>query len=165
MVRWIFLSLLVLADVVSSSAQSKVTTYILLRHAEKADDGTKDPDLSDAGKQRAQHLVSVLKKAKVSAIYSTPFRRTRGTVTPLAKSKGVAIQDYDPAKLEDVLIASKNSGEPVVIICGHSNTTPALLNLLVGSNDYKSFDDGDYGKLIIVSIAEGAPPKIVWKTF
>ena len=161
----IFFLLLMLATGASSNAQSKVTTYILLRHAEKSDDGTKDPDLSEAGKQRADHLVSVLRKAKVSAIYSTAFRRTRGTVTPLAKNKAVTIQDYDASKLDDVLTASKNYRGSVIVICGHSNTTPALLNLLVGSNEYKAFDDGDYGKLIIVSVAEGAPPKIDWKTF
>ena len=52
-------------------AQQTITTFILTRHAEKGDDGTKDPDLTQAGNERAQSLVRLLKNTKVDAIYST----------------------------------------------------------------------------------------------
>ena len=35
-------------------SQSAVTTFLLIRHAEKIMDGTRDPDLSDAGRKRAK---------------------------------------------------------------------------------------------------------------
>jgi hypothetical protein len=37
-----------------------------------------------------------------------------------------------------------------VVICGHSNTIPALANILIGKEQYKTFDDSDYGNLLII---------------
>src|SRR5882762_5377478 len=86
----------------SSFSQKPITTIILVRHAEKGDDGTKDPELTDAGKQRAESLAKLLSKAKVDAIYSTAFKRTQNTVTPLAQQKGLTIETYNPSKLEEI---------------------------------------------------------------
>jgi 2,3-bisphosphoglycerate-dependent phosphoglycerate mutase len=147
-------------------SQSTITTYILLRHAEKGDDGTKDPDLSPAGKMRAEALVKTLAKQKIDAIYSTPLKRTRNTVAPLGAAKGLTVQDYNAANLAEVINVSQKFKGGTVVICGHSNTTPALLNLIAGKNDeFKTFDDADYANLIIVSVANGIPPKITWLTY
>ncbi len=147
-------------------SQSKVTTYILLRHAEKGDDGTKDPDLSDAGKLRAEALVKALAKQKVDAVYATPYKRTRNTVTPLAVAKGLSVQDYDATRFPELLAATEKFKGGTIVICGHSNTTPALLNLIIGSKDeFKTFDDTDYGNLVVVSIVEGVVPKITWLSY
>ena len=80
-----------LAISVTSYSQQTITTFILTRHAEKGDDGTKDPDLTQAGKDRAQLLIIMLKEIKVDAIYSTAYKRTRNTVIPLAQEKGTNI--------------------------------------------------------------------------
>jgi 2,3-bisphosphoglycerate-dependent phosphoglycerate mutase len=161
-----FLILTAALSAFSARSQSKITTYVLLRHAEKADDGTKDPDLSDAGKVRAEKLVKTLSKLNVDAICSTPYKRTRNTVAPLAVSKALTVMDYDPSKPGDLLLALKKFNGGTVVICGHSNTTPALLNLLTGNKDeYKTFDDADYGNLVIVSVPEGGAAKITWLTY
>jgi 2,3-bisphosphoglycerate-dependent phosphoglycerate mutase len=162
---FIFVALLCAASLPAAS-QSVITTYILLRHAEKGDDGTKNPDLSEQGKQRAATLVKMLHKQKIDAIYSTPYKRTTNTVTPLAQSCGLSVIDYDASKLPELLPALQKFKGGTVVICGHSNTTPALLNLLTGRKDeFKTFDDADYGNLIIVSLGEGQPAKITWLTF
>ena len=46
---------------------------------------TKDPDLSDAGRARAESLANVLKDAGITAIYATELKRTQQTAAPLAR--------------------------------------------------------------------------------
>jgi broad specificity phosphatase PhoE len=151
---------------ICTQAQTTSTTYILLRHAEKGDDGTKDPELSEAGKHRAELLTKMLGKQKIDVIYSTPLKRTRNTVAPLALAKGLTIRDYDPSHLPDVLGEAQKFKGGTIVICGHSNTTPALLNLITGNKEeFKTFDDTDYGNLIIVSVTQGSAPKITWLTY
>jgi len=70
--------------VVSGVYAQQITTVILVRHAEKSSDGSKDPELTDAGNARAIALAKLLKEVKVDAIYSTGFKRTQNTVAPLA---------------------------------------------------------------------------------
>lgn len=72
----------------SSFAQQPVTTFILVRHAEKdMTQSTPDPDLSAEGHARARRLALLFEKTEIAAVYSTPFKRTRQTVEPLAAGK------------------------------------------------------------------------------
>src|SRR5687767_7650121 len=73
----------------------KITTFILVRHAEKADDGTDDPDLKPEGYERASKIVSMFKNTSIDAIYSTRYKRAKNTVTPLAREKGMEIMLYE----------------------------------------------------------------------
>ncbi|MCU0398759.1 MAG: histidine phosphatase family protein, partial [Cyclobacteriaceae bacterium] len=51
-------------------AQESITTFILIRHAEKdLTQSTNDPDLSEEGKMRANRLAQLLAETEVSAIY------------------------------------------------------------------------------------------------
>jgi len=148
-------------------AQQQVTTFILVRHAEKGNDGISDPDLSNAGKLRAESLSKLLAKTKVDAIYSTSFKRTRSTATPLAMAKHLTVESYNPSKLEEIdAIIQKFKGGTVLVV-GHSNTTPAFINYLTGHKDeYPAFDDSEYGDLIIVSVNErGKDSKVTWLSF
>jgi 2,3-bisphosphoglycerate-dependent phosphoglycerate mutase len=161
--KHLFLCLLFLASV-SSLAQSHITTVILTRHAEKATDGGKDPELSEAGKQRAEALATLLGKTKIDAIYSTKFKRTEMTAAPLAIALQLAVQSYDGAKMEEInTMLSKHAGGTILIV-GHSNTTPAIVNHLTGNaNEFKNFDDADYGNLVVISVTKkkkGA--KVTW---
>jgi 2,3-bisphosphoglycerate-dependent phosphoglycerate mutase len=143
-------------------AQQKVTTVILIRHAEKMMDGSSDPDLTESGRNRAVLLANLLSKAKIDAIYSTHYKRTENTVMPLAQRKGLIVQNYDGGKMAelDAILAKHQGG--TIVICGHSNTTPAIVNYLTGHKDeFKTFDDGDYGNLVIVSRFDGEG-KVTW---
>jgi 2,3-bisphosphoglycerate-dependent phosphoglycerate mutase len=156
--------LLVLFSSSQAFSQSKLTTVILLRHAEKEADGSKDPELSEAGKKRAERLADVLSKTSIDAIYSTNFKRTENTVAPLAKSKNIAIRYYDGGKMNEVdEMLSKWKGGTIVI-CGHSNTTPAIVNYLTGKKEeYKNLNDTDYGNLVLVTvIGKGTSAKVTW---
>lgn len=146
-----------------SAASAQTSTYILLRHAEKdtstagAAMMTADPPLMAKGKERAQRLVQELSAFRPDAIYSTSYIRTRSTVQPLSEKYGVAIESYDPRNLKALaenLLASKGK---TIIVAGHSNTTPALANLLIGENKYPPLDDSVYNQYWIITVTNGKP--------
>lgn len=87
----LFVAALLLLVTTSFGQDQKITTFILLRHAEKISDGSSDPDLKQEGIDRAFRLATLLKNANVAAIYSTDFKRTRNTVAMLAKDKGLEV--------------------------------------------------------------------------
>ena len=140
----------------------QITTFILVRHAEKAADASKDPELSEAGAQRALRLAAMLKETKVDAVYSTAYKRTMNTVGPLAKEKGMEVRTYDPQKtgpIDDIL---KNFSGGTIIVCGHSNTIPWTANYLTGKESFKNFEDSEYGNVLIVEVVEKGKGKVVW---
>lgn len=144
----------------SASAQSDITTLILVRHAEKVDDGTKDPALSAEGKERAAKLSKALSNQKIDAIYSTNYARTKGTVSPLASALKLDLTLYDKVTRDNLQkIISANRGG-TVLICGHSNTVPLMVNMLAEEELLKQFDESDYENLIIVSVSGSGTVKL-----
>ncbi len=150
----------------SSCAQEKkeVTTLILVRHAEKADDGTRDPQLTEAGKARAGELVKLLRETPIDAIYTTPYNRTRETVAPLAVVKGIALKEYKPHDWEVLKkIIEENKGKTIVMV-GHSNTTPWVAGVLSG-NEYPDWKDDDYNNVLIISVFGEGNANVTWLTY
>jgi broad specificity phosphatase PhoE len=146
----IVLSVVALAGFAQINEQVKPTTIFLVRHAERANDGTNDPPISDDGKNRATKLAEVLKNSGVTAIYSTNYQRTRTTIEPLAKAQNLDIKMYEAMKEPELKrIVEENRGG-VVVICGHSNTTPWSANFLAGTK-LENFNDADYGNILIVT--------------
>lgn len=160
-----FLTVVVFLLGFTSVAQAQTTTFILVRHAEKAADGSKDPDLTDAGVARSRRLVEALANQKVDAIYSTPYKRTRNTVTPLAQAKGLVVTEYEPNKKEvmDKILADHKGG--TVLVVGHSNTIPWTANYLLGKNEVSDFADDQYGNLLIVTVVKIADANLVRLTY
>jgi broad specificity phosphatase PhoE len=131
-------------------APTDPTTLFLVRHAEKASDGTTDPPLTEEGHARARALRDMLYVAGIDAIYSTEFKRTRLTAQPLADTLGIEIQSYPPFDSAwTSALPERHAGEQILIV-GHSNTTPALVNHLAGSN-YKQLGEMEYDKVFVVS--------------
>lgn len=148
---------LLLFTILSSDAlaqQHRKLTVILLRHAEKdlSDPDAADPELSAAGKLRAEKLVNVVNKYQPDAIYSSNYIRTRSTVRPLARKNKAMTLIYDPRnlkQLQDLILSGKIKR---VLVVGHNNTTPALANLLIGQEKYKTLAESEYNKIWIVKI-------------
>ena len=140
----------------SADTTTQETTLIMVRHAEKMDDGTRDPSLNDIGVERAERLAKLLlEDFEVGAVYSTPYKRTQETAKPLADMIGFEIQTYDPRDPQGFieLLMEAKKGKSVLIV-GHSNTTPALVNLVLGEDKYEQLDESAYGNIFIVSIDE-----------
>lgn len=145
--------------------KDKITTLILVRHAEKENDGTKDPGLTAEGKARAADLVKILGETKIDAIYSTNYKRTRSTVQPLAAAKGISILTYDPMKGEEMDKILQAHAGATIVICGHSNTTPWVANYLLDKEELADFKDSDYDNLIILSVLEKGHAQVTWLNY
>ena len=128
-----------------------VTKIIIVRHAEKADEGTKNPPLSEEGLQRAERLSSMLSDLKIDRLYATPFLRTNQTLTPLSKNFGIAIESYEAsdATFAEQLL-QKNKGKTVVV-AGHSNSSPTLVNRLIKKEMYQKLDESVFSKIWILT--------------
>lgn len=125
-------------------------TLYLVRHAEKQSDGTPDPDLTMAGKDRAQKLASWLQDKDITDVWSSDFKRTRNTSEPLLKQLGFDLMIYNPDKLPDLaeqLLGNSNNA----FVVGHSNTTPELARLLCKCA-IADMDESEYDRLIVISV-------------
>jgi broad specificity phosphatase PhoE len=159
--RRLVLSVFLLLFAVPAAAQPLV---FVVRHAERADAGTggattmaTDPDLSDAGRARAESLADALKDAKITAIFVTPYKRTRQTAEPLAKALGVQPTEID-AKDIGGLIEKVKAASGNALVVGHSNTVPDVLTRL-GVEDAPKLADTDYDNLFVV--IRGARPSLL----
>ena len=140
-------------------AQNRDITIILFRHAEKdtsASADKHDPDLTDAGRQRALRLVGVVKKYQPDLIYTTFYRRAKETVAPLAENLyaqyRIPVRNYDLDELEAFADELLKSNARAIVVVGHNNTTPELANLLIKQDKYKELRDDEYDKIFIVKI-------------
>lgn len=139
-----------------------LTTIVLVRHAERGTDDPRDPGLSESGRARAVRLQQLLADLPVQLAWTTDYRRTRQTLEPLATSQSLTLAIYDPRDLGAAVerIVRESVGK-TVLVAGHSNTVPAMVNLLAGKSLYADLAESDYGKLWIVHLREGHPPIIV----
>lgn len=141
-----------------ATAQRRKLTIILLRHAEKDLTGANkfNPELTPAGRLRAEKLVATIGKYKPDLIYSTDYRRTRATVLPLAENADaryrIPIRVYDFDRLEEFAGELLKSTARTIVVVGHNNTTPELANLLGKTDKYKDLGDDEYDKIWIVEI-------------
>jgi broad specificity phosphatase PhoE len=145
---WLVASLLLFVTISGASAQA---TIFIVRHAEKAD-ATKDPDLSPAGRARAETLAKVLKDANITAIYVTEFKRTQETAAPLAHALGIEVTMVPAAATADLATKLKSASGNVLVV-GHGNTIPDLMKAL-GLAAPLNLTDADYDNLFIVVLEE-----------
>ena len=132
------------------------TTFIVVRHAEKASDNPDDPALDADGQARAVALAQALAEVPVTAVYATPTRRTRETAAPLAADKALEVRDYDPALAASELATMlhiRHAGDTVLLV-GHSNTVPAIVTALCAC-PVDPMTEAEYGDLFQVRIAAG----------
>lgn len=128
----------------------------LVRHGEKCTDQGDDPALTVSGTQRSSDLARTLKDVPLEAIYSTPFRRTIATAQPTATLHGLDIIETptESGFLEKLATRLMAGSEKYVLVSGHSNTTPKLVNLLAGTA-LDDLHDDVYDRLYIVETRSG----------
>lgn len=135
-------------------------TIIVVRHAEKVDD-SRDPELSEAGLQRAQALAEVLEYAGLDAVYASQFQRTRQTAEPAAEAAGLKVivepveDDIEAwAQVFAAELVEKHPGQ-TILVAGHSNTVPPLVAALCRC-EVAPLADSDYDRIYILNMAEQA---------
>lgn len=129
------------------------TVYYLIRHAEKdrTDKINRNPNLNKKGLDRAKKWATYFTDIELDAIYSTNYNRTLQTATPTANSKKLEIIKYNPRKMYDAVFQKETKGKTVLVV-GHSNTTPAFANAILGEKKYTNIDDNDNSKLFIITL-------------
>jgi phosphohistidine phosphatase SixA len=150
----VFIALLLISTITFSqenASNNDITKIIILRHAEKMVDGSKNPSLSEIGKMRAIKLKDMLADIKIDKLFSTPYLRTKQTLEPLSISKNLPISDYNPSDksfAENLILQQKGK---TVVIAGHSNSSPELVNSLLKYTKFSQLDEMEYGKLWIIT--------------
>lgn len=144
--------------VVAAEEVCRPAAVYLFRHAEKMIiPGDNDPDLTSEGFKRAEALALAMSDIEAGAVYSSQYKRTRQTIAPLSKAWSVEaaiIPADDPEKQIDVLF--KNHCGENVVIAGHSNTLPGLIDLLAIPEKI-TIEDNQYGDLYVVLWKDGIP--------
>ncbi len=132
------------------SAPPPKTIYIV-RHAEKlVNEGERDPELSEAGLARARALPEALEGVQIDEIYTSDFQRTRQTVAPVAETAGLEPLLYDPADAEGTAARLSGSSAANILVAGHSNTIPDLIDALGGPPP--RIADDQYGDLFVLTL-------------
>jgi phosphohistidine phosphatase SixA len=137
-------------DARDTAAQSPPVIY-LVRHAETGGGGD-DPALSPEGRARAARLARMLAGAGLTSVYTTDVARTRGTAGPVAEAAAVDVRTYEPTGLRE-LAAELRSRPGRHLVVGHSNTTPALVQLLGGDPGGPIAED-EYGRVYQLTLAD-----------
>ncbi|HEX7112683.1 MAG TPA: histidine phosphatase family protein [Mizugakiibacter sp.] len=156
------LALLAALAMPAAQAADAATVVVVVRHAEKAADGGRDPALTAAGRARAAALAETLASMRVSHVYATPYRRTRDTAAPTAAARGLTVDvraipggdvdAYVRALRADIL--AHHRGETVLVV-GHSNTMPQTVAALCGCAA-APMEEREYDRLSVVVLDGGS---------
>jgi phosphohistidine phosphatase SixA len=133
-----------------------LTTVYLVRHAEKSTTvpTDPDPDITNAGKQRAEALATRLGASGVTAIIATQFKRTQETAEPLATVLGIAPEIIlagreDHADSVAAAVLRHRGGK--ILVVGHSNTIAPIIAALGGPR-LPNLCDSQYSELFVLYI-------------
>jgi broad specificity phosphatase PhoE len=142
------------------------TTFVVVRHAEKATDDPRDPTLSKAGQQRADALAERLREADIAAIYATQYRRTQQTAEPVARSHGVEVTRYEAGEPVEALARRLRDTHAAgtVLVVGHSNTAPQIAAALCAC-PVAPLSEADYGDLYRISTGRSGRPALAHERY
>lgn len=137
----------------SIDLKEQVTTYYLIRHAEKdrSDSTNQNPGLTEEGHKRARNWAKYFENIPIDQIYATAYSRTQQTASYTASNKKIAVETYDANDLYNKDFKILTAGQSVLIV-GHSNTTPQFVNAIISENKYVDIPDNENGMLYIVTI-------------
>lgn len=151
------------------SAPTSQTVFVV-RHAER-ESRDRDSDLSAAGVARAHALDTALADARLTHVIVTEFRRTANTAAPAARRHGrapivIANQPDVTAHAAAVAAAVRSAGpDAVVLVVGHSNTVPKIVEALGGAAR-PDLCDAQYATMTIVRLdGPGSPSRVARLTY
>jgi broad specificity phosphatase PhoE len=138
---------------VAVATTAAAATFVVVRHAEKADDGSRDPPLSAEGEARALRLAAVLNGEPVVAAYATGYRRTQQTAAATAGAHGLAVTTYAADQPAPAFAARLRGAHArgTVLVVGHSNTAPQIAAALCRCTT-TPLGDHDYGRVYRIRV-------------
>lgn len=151
------LALILLIPLLLAAVTNAAPIIFIVRHAEKASTGDKDPDLSPDGQKRADALAGILKDSQITSVFVTEFKRTQETAAPTAKAAHVTstvVSANDVRALVDKLRALNGNA----LVVGHGNTISDLLKAL-GIAAPVTIPEDDYTEIFAVVV--GDAPQLV----
>jgi broad specificity phosphatase PhoE len=146
------LALILSIPLVLAMGANAAPVVFIVRHAEKASTGGKDPALSVQGQKRADALVHILKGSQITSVFVTEFKRTQETAAPTAREAHVSptlVSANDIGALVEKLRALNGNA----LVVGHGNTIPDLLKAL-GIATPVSIPEDDYTEIFVVLVGD-----------
>lgn len=161
--RCLLLMAILATGIVSPAAAADDPLVVfLVRHAEKVD-SSEDPQLTDAGRERAALLARVLRDAHIQHVHSSDYVRTRDTAAPAATLARTEVQIYDAGDMPALVARLKAAGGRHLVV-GHSNTTPEAVKLLGGDPGSPIEEANDYDRLYVVTVGtDGAVSTVLMR--
>jgi 2,3-bisphosphoglycerate-dependent phosphoglycerate mutase len=132
-------------------SQSNVTQIYILRHTEKQDDTAEDPILSAAGIARAKYWKKVLQNIEFDQVFTTNFKRNIQTAKLISDANSIKPELYYPMSFDVLKFLNLIKNQKVLII-GHSNTIPDMVNRLINETQYPPMSHENYNILYIITI-------------
>jgi broad specificity phosphatase PhoE len=123
--------------------------FYVVRHFDKASDGSADPGLSAEGQRKAQALSTMFGNRPPAIIYVTETRRARETAAPLAARLQLEPRLYDPRDTAGLVSDLQKDPNPALIV-GHSNTVPDIVAALGGQRP-AAIAETEYGTVYHVT--------------
>lgn len=128
-----------------------MTTVLLVRHADiDLPPNSDDPSLNDLGRRRAELLARTVAEAGVTAIVTSVLRRTKQTAQPLASRTQLQPVVAGPDLADRIRAGSLGD---VVLVVGHTNTVPPLVEELGGTPS--PIGEREFDNLFVVTVDAG----------
>lgn len=130
-----------------------MATVLLTRHADiDLPSVSPDPGLNAAGIERAKLLANTLSAARVDAVFTSSFLRTKQTAAPLATLLRLQPRKVPPPPNLAQQVRAGGLGE-VVLVVGHSNTVPEMIAALGVSRPPPAIGEHEFDNLFVVTVA------------
>jgi len=161
-VKTILLPLILICSgaLAQDAGRNNETIVFLFRHAEARTydtmEDTPNPELNNAGRERAELLRRTLLSVGLTDIFSTQLNRTLQTAQPLASALGLEVLPYDPKDLPKFANELRQKSGRIAV-SGHSNTTPDLVRLLGGEPGEPINAKTQFDRIYILMIKKGSP--------
>lgn len=125
----------------------------LVRHADIALPArVRDPDLLPEGSQRAEILGEIVREKHIEAVFTTEYLRTKKTAEIVATKTGAVTRVVGAARQGDLVAEIKeNFMGKAVLVVGHSNTVPNIIEAL-GGPSLPDINEGEFDNIFEVRI-------------
>lgn len=131
-----------------SLCSCSITSYYIVRHAEKLNETT-DPPLSEAGLARARILADTLRDKHIQLIYVSDRQRTAQTAEPTARLFSISPVVVPATETNKLIEELKAVNGKNVLVVRHSNELHLIVNAL-SPNDHIEPIQEEYHLMFLV---------------